>query len=101
MAKKKDIQVEILGFDAKVHYSRPADHKDVLEALRTPGYAIRGHKDGLMVVWHIIMSQDRKYNFPVKLNNTRFLAGPIDCDPLLEEEFYDRLREVNGGELVV
>ena len=36
------MQVEIIGTDGKVHYTRPHEHPDVLEALKTPGYTVRG-----------------------------------------------------------
>jgi hypothetical protein len=35
-------QVEIRGPDGRVRYRRPANHPDVQEALRTPGYSVRG-----------------------------------------------------------
>jgi len=36
------MQLEIIGTDGKVHYTRPHDHPDVWEALNTPGYSVRG-----------------------------------------------------------
>ena len=33
--------IEILGPSGVVHYTRPADHPLVIEALTTPGYAVR------------------------------------------------------------
>jgi hypothetical protein len=37
------MNVEIIGPDGKVHYRRHHEHPDVLEALRTPGYSVRGY----------------------------------------------------------
>ena len=34
--------VEIVNPQGKVSYTRPHDHQDVLEALNTPGYSVRG-----------------------------------------------------------
>lgn len=34
--------VEIVNHQGKVSYTRPHDHPDVLEALNTPGYSVRG-----------------------------------------------------------
>lgn len=34
--------VEIVNPQGKVSYTRPHDHPDVLEALKTPGYSVRG-----------------------------------------------------------
>lgn len=36
------MQLEIVGTDGTVHYTRPHDHPDVWEALNTPGYSVRG-----------------------------------------------------------
>jgi hypothetical protein len=36
------MQLEIIGTDGTVHYTRPHDHPDVWEALNTPGYSVRG-----------------------------------------------------------
>lgn len=36
------MQLEIIGTDGKVHYTRPHDHPDVWEALNTLGYSVRG-----------------------------------------------------------
>lgn len=36
------MHVEIIGPDGKVHYTRPHDHPDVLEAFQTRGYSVRG-----------------------------------------------------------
>lgn len=44
-------QVEIFGLDDKVHYRRPLNHPDVLEALRTQGYYVicPACKDGKLI----------------------------------------------------
>lgn len=34
--------VEIVNPQGKVSYTRPHDHPDVMEALKTPGYSVRG-----------------------------------------------------------
>lgn len=36
------MQVEILDPQGRVSYRRPHDHPDVMEALSTPGYSVRG-----------------------------------------------------------
>jgi hypothetical protein len=36
------MQIEIIGTDGTVHYTRPHDHPDVWEALNTAGYSVRG-----------------------------------------------------------
>ena len=36
------MQVEIIDPQGNVSYRRPHDHPDVLEALNTPGYSVRG-----------------------------------------------------------
>ena len=36
------MQVEIINPQGKVAYRRPHDHPDVMEAMNTPGYSVRG-----------------------------------------------------------
>jgi hypothetical protein len=36
------MQIEIINPQGNVSYRRPHDHPDVLEALQTPGYSVRG-----------------------------------------------------------
>jgi hypothetical protein len=35
------MQVDILGPDNKVHYRRPHDHPDIVEAMNTEGCSVR------------------------------------------------------------
>jgi hypothetical protein len=39
--KRGGMTVEIFGPDGKVHYTRPAGHPDIAEAMKTPGYGVR------------------------------------------------------------
>ena len=50
------MQVEILGVDNKVHYRRPHDHPDVVEAMNTEGYAVRAEnpEDSLKLLAYMI-----------------------------------------------
>jgi hypothetical protein len=93
--------VEILGFDGKVHYRRPASALEVEQALRTPGYAVRGSIEDLPTVLKSVNESDRQFSFPLKIENGRFLAGPANVSHEEEQEFYRNLVAENSGPLVV
>lgn len=60
------MKVEIIGTDGKVHYTRPHDHPDVLEALNTPGYSVRG-------------TGEKQSSSASLLSDILYLRNEIDC----------------------
>lgn len=99
---KFDMTVEVLGFDAKVHYTRPADHPDVMEALDTPGYAIRGGVAAWSVIQEALVESNKSYDVELKFRMGRFLAGPVGVSSEHKLDFWRRLFAENGcGVLVI
>jgi len=94
--------VEVLGFDAKVHYRRPADDPDVLEALRSIGYAVRGSVGAWMVIQEAVCEANKSFDIPLKIERGRFLAGPVGVSPEHQMDFWRRLSvENNCGVLII
>lgn len=94
--------VEVLGFDAKVHYRRAANHPLVLEALSTPGYSVRGSTAAWLVIQAAICESNVSFDMPVKIRHGKFLAGPVGVSPENQLDFYKRLSTENDcGELVI
>jgi len=98
---KFDTAVEVLGFDAKVHYTRPADSADILEALSTPGYAVRGGAAAWSVIQEAMIESNQSFDVPLKFRMGKFLAGPVHVSPEHEMDFLKRLAVANGGILVI
>lgn len=98
---KFDMLVDVLGFDAKVHYRRPANDPDVLEALRSIGYAVRGSVSAWMVIQEAVCESDHSFDIPLKIERGRFLAGPVGVSPENQMDFWKRLGTANGNILVV
>lgn len=94
--------VEVLGFDAKVHYRRPANDPDVLEALRSIGYAVRGSAEAWMVIQDAVCESGCSFDIPLKIERGRFLAGPVGVSYEHQLDFWKRLFAENGvGALVI
>lgn len=98
---KFDTIVEVLGFDAKVRYRRPFNDPDVIEALQSIGYAVRGSVVAWMVIQEIICESGHSFDIPLKIERGRFLAGPIGVSPENQMDFWKRLAISNGNVLVV
>jgi len=93
--------VEVLGFDTRVHYRRPPRHKDVIEALSTPGYAVRASALQCQIIEAAIIETDKSFDIPLKLERGRFLAGPVAVSYEQRADFLRRLFIKNGGPLVI
>ena len=99
---KHDMIVEVLGFDAKVHYRRAASDPDVLEALRSIGYAVRGSVGAWMIIQEAICEADTSFDIPLKVERGRFLAGPVGVSYDNQIDFWKRLFAENDcGSLIV
>jgi hypothetical protein len=99
---KHDPIVEILGFDAKVHYRRAANDPDVLEALSSPGYAVRGSVGAWMTIQEAVCESNHSFDIPLRIERGRFLAGPIGVSYDNQLDFWKRLFAENGcGVLVI
>lgn len=96
-----DMVVEVLGCDAMVRYRRAANDPDVLEVLRSIGYAVRGSVGAWMVIQEAICESGHSFDIPLKIERGRFLAGPVGVSPENQMDFWRRLAVANGNVLVV
>ncbi len=98
---KFDLIVEVLGFDTTVHYRRPANDPDVLESLRSIGYAVRGSVAAWMIIQEAICEANTSFDIPLKIERGRFLAGPVGVSYDNQIDFWRRLGIANGNVLVI